>query len=364
MNMVLQHTPLHTLHTALGAKIVPFAGYQMPLQYAGIMAEHLHTREHASLFDVSHMGQCVLKGADVAEFLETLVPSDITTLAPHQMRYSVLLNKNGGIIDDVMITRREDDFLVVVNAARKAVDFEHFKAHLPATITLTELPHYALIAIQGLAAESILAAYTPLAKTLNFMTGGFTEILGIPCYLTRSGYTGEDGFEISVVGDVATKIATELLKNPLLKPAGLGARDTLRLEAGLCLYGHDLDEATSPVAASLSWVIGKQQRQSPRFLAAEKILAELAGGAATVRLGFVVNGKAPLREGATIHAADGTQIGVITSGTHSPTLGYPIAMGYVQKAFAKETTFHAKQRDRDFPLTRTKMPFVANTYKK
>jgi aminomethyltransferase len=364
MNTVLQLTPLHLLHTALGAKIVPFAGYQMPLQYAGIMAEHLHTREHASLFDVSHMGQCVLKGAGIAEFLETLVPSDITTLAPHQMRYSVLLNKNGGIIDDVMITRREDDFLVIVNAARKAIDFAHLKAHLPTHITFTELPDYALIAVQGLAAESVLAPYTKLAQTLGFMTGGFTEILGAPCYLTRSGYTGEDGFEIAVQGDFAEKIARELLKNSVLKPAGLGARDTLRLEAGLCLYGHDLDEKTSPVAASLSWVIGKNRREHGGFPTSQKILQELREGAATVRLGFTVDGKAPLREGATIHAADGTQIGVITSGTHSPSLASPIAMGYVQKAFAKQEVFHAKQRDRDFTLTRTKMPFVANTYKK
>ncbi len=336
----------------------------MPLQYAGIVAEHLHTRAHASLFDVSHMGQCILKGENVAEFLETLVPSDITGLTPHQMRYSVLLNNSGGIIDDVMITRREDDFLVIVNAARKAIDFAHLKAHLPTHITFTELPDYALLAVQGLAAESILAPYTRLAKTLGFMTGGFTTILGAPCYLTRSGYTGEDGFEIAVQGDFAEKIATELLKNSVLKPAGLGARDTLRLEAGLCLYGHDLDEKTSPVAASLAWVIGKNRREQSVFPASQKILQELHEGAATVRLGFRVDGKAPLREGATIHAEDGTEIGIITSGTHSPTLGYPIAMGYVQKAFAKDTTFYAKQRDRNFTLTRTKMPFVANTYKK
>lgn len=359
----LLRTPLHSLHERLGARLVPFAGYVMPLQYRGIIDEHRHTRTNASLFDVSHMGQAVLRGAGALEFLESLCPGDILGLRPHAMRYSVLLNDQGGIVDDVMITRREDDVLLVVNAARKDVDFALIRSRLPQGITFTPLPDQALVAVQGPAAEAVLATLAPAAAGLSFMRGVFAAVAGAEAYITRSGYTGEDGFEISVAGNAAVQVAEAILAHPLAAPAGLGARDTLRLEAGLCLYGHDLDETTTPVEADLGFVIGKRRREQGGFPAAARIQAELAGGPARLRVAFLPEGRAPVREGAEIVTASGAVVGTITSGTFSPTLDRPIAMGYVQLG-ALEQPLAARLRGRDIPLSRAALPFVPTRYKK
>ena len=359
----LLHTPLFSLHERLGARLVPFAGYAMPLQYRGIIEEHRHTRTHASLFDVSHMGQAVLRGAGVADFLESLCPGDLANLKPHAMRYSVLLNAAGGIVDDVMITRREDDFLLVVNAARKDIDFALIRSRLPSDVTFTPLPDQALLALQGPMAETVLTPLMPEAATLAFMRGRLATVAGVAAYVTRSGYTGEDGFEISVAGGEAVRVAEAILAHPLAAPAGLGARDTLRLEAGLCLYGHDLDESTTPVAADLGFVIGRRRREQGGFPGAARIQHALAHGPDRLRLAFLPEGRAPVREGAVIVDASGAVVGEMTSGTFSPTLNRPIAMGYVQRT-ALEQPLSAILRDRPIALARTTLPFVPTRYKK
>lgn len=356
----LHTTPLYDWHVRHKARMVPFAGYQMPLQYAGIMEEHRHTRTKASLFDVSHMGQVILSGDGVAAFLESLTPGDMLALKPGQMRYSVLLNDRGGIVDDIMVTRREDDFLVVLNAGRKAVDVAALKQSLPAGITMEEQREHALIAVQGPLAERAL----PQVAGLRFMTGMWAEIVGIKCYITRSGYTGEDGFEISVPGGQAETITDSLLTTmDALSPAGLGARDTLRLEAGLCLYGHDLDEDTTPVEAALSFVIGKRRREQGGFPGASVILKQLLEGVARQRLAFLPEGRAPVREGAEIVTADGVKVGVVTSGTFSPTLDRPVAMGYVA-AGAVGKPLLAMVRGKAIPLVPASLPFVPTRYKR
>jgi aminomethyltransferase len=359
----LLHTPLYDLHERLGARLVPFAGYVMPLQYRGIMDEHRHTRASASLFDVSHMGQAILRGTDVAAFLESLCPGEIAALKLHAMRYSVLLNADGGIVDDVMITRRDDDFLLVVNAARKDVDFALIRSRLPSGIKFQPLPDHALLALQGPDAETVLATLTPAATQLSFMRGMFATVAGAPAYITRSGYTGEDGFELSVAAPDAVRVAEALLAHPAVAPAGLGARDTLRLEAGLCLYGHDLDETTTPVEADLGFVIGKRRREQGGFPGAARIQRELIEGPARLRVAFLPEGRAPVREGSEIVDASGAVVGVISSGTFSPTLERPIAMGYVRQA-AVGTPLSAALRGRLIALTPTSLPFVATRYKK
>ncbi len=336
----LKVTPLHALHIELGAKMVPFAGYDMPVQYRdGVLAEHLHTRAAAGLFDVSHMGQAWLDGPDfetVARALEALVPGDILGLAPGAIRYTLLLNDKGGIRDDLMVTRpaepeRARSLFIIVNAACKDADFAHIAAHLPAGVELKPIPDRGLVALQGPKAVEVFARFAPAAADMVFMTARAIDVAGIPCLVSRSGYTGEDGYEISVPEREAVALTKKLLAEPEVKPIGLGARDSLRLEAGLCLYGHDIDETTTPIEAALGWAIGKRRRAEANFPGAKIILGQVANGVARKRVGLLPEGKAPARDGTEI-VAEGRAIGTITSGGYGPTVGGPIAMGYVDAA--------------------------------
>ncbi len=351
---------------------MPFAGYEMPVHYPlGVLKEHVWTREQAGLFDVSHMGQCFVIGpnhAATAAALEALMPADISGLAPGHIRYSQLTTADGGIIDDLMVTRSlaalDDGALgIVVNASRKGVDYPHIAAHLPVGVRLQRADDRALLALQGPAAAAVLGALAPKAIELGFMMAIRSAIDGIECGIARSGYTGEDGFEISVSAERASDLARALLANPAVKPIGLGARDSLRLEAGLCLYGHDIDETTSPVEAGLVWSIGKRRRAEGGFPGAERIQRELAMGPARKRVGIVPEGRAPAREGAEIQDVNGRRIGVVTSGGFGPSLNGPLAMGYVETASATVgTAVQLIVRDRPMPARITPMPFVANRY--
>jgi aminomethyltransferase len=341
----LRHTPLHALHLALGGKMVPFAGYDMPVNYpAGILKEHLHTREKAGLFDVSHMGQALLAarpGVDIAAAFEALAPGAIAELKPGQMRYTCLLNQQGGILDDLMVTRpvrpeHQHQLFLVVNAGRKAQDFAHIEAALDGKATLTRLEDRALLALQGPAAASVLARHAPETGSLAFMHGRRFRIANLDLVISRCGYTGEDGFEISIPADAAQAWAERLLAEPEVAPIGLGARDSLRLEAGLCLYGHDIDETTTPVEANLLWSISKRRREAGGFPGAAIIQAQIKDGPARLRVGIRPEGRAPAREGATITDTNNAEIGHVTSGTFSPTLNAPIAMGYVQHAHSAD----------------------------
>ncbi len=340
----LKRTPLYDLHVSLGAKMVPFAGYAMPVQYPpGILKEHLHTRASAGLFDVSHMGQAFLIGpnhAATAAALEALIPADVAGLGPGQQRYSQLLTDDGGIIDDLMVTRTDQDgrLYLVVNASRKEVDYAHISGRLPATVKLAPAPERALIALQGPRAAAVMAKLCEAAPRLGFMSAASARVDGFDCHVSRSGYTGEDGFEISVASDRATDLARLLLAQDGVQPIGLGARDSLRLEAGLCLYGHDIDETTSPVEAGLAWSIQKRRRSEGGFPGARRIQGELASGAGRYRVGIKPDGRAPAREGTEILAADGRRIGTVTSGGFGPSVNGPVAMGYVEAAYAKPGT--------------------------
>jgi aminomethyltransferase len=368
----LARTPLYELHLELGAKMVPFAGYEMPVQYPmGILGEHLHTRDRAGLFDVSHMGQAFLLGPDretVAAALEALVPGDILGLAPGRQRYTQLLNDEGGIIDDLMVIQpaaAADDgrLMLIVNAARKKADFAHMRERLPSGVRLKIAEDRALIALQGPAAESALAASCPAAATLTFMAAMSARFDGVECLVSRSGYTGEDGFEMSLAADDAVRVARTLLSHPDVAPVGLGARDSLRLEAGLCLYGHDIDETTSPVEANLSWSIGKRRREQGGFPGAARILRELAEGPSRLRVGILPLERAPAREGTEIVAKDGEPIGEITSGGFGPTFGGPVAMGYVASPHAvigAEVGVMVREARR--PARVAEMPFVPHRY--
>lgn len=370
----LRRTPLHALHVELGGKMVAFSGYEMPVQYpAGILKEHLHTREKAGLFDVSHMGQRFLVGPDdaaVAAALETMAPGDFQSLGQGRIRYSLLLNEQGGIIDDFMATRSFDvedagKFFLVVNAARKSVDDEFIRAHLPEGIALEELETRALLALQGPAAEAAMARHCPDAAALSFMKAIKTEFDGIPIFISRSGYTGEDGFELSVPAEKAEQVARALLAEPEVLPIGLGARDSLRLEAGLCLYGHDIDEGTMPVEAGLAWVIGKRRKMARDFPGADRIMGELLNGPPRKRVGIKPEGKAPAREGTEIVSKNGTNIGRITSGGFGPSVGGPIAMGYVDNEFAEDGTELALMvRGMPRPARVVPMPFFPHRYKR
>jgi aminomethyltransferase len=330
----LQRTPLYPLHKALGAKFVPFAGWEMPLHYAaGILAEHVHTRRQAGLFDVSHMGQVRLGGGDAAAAFERLVPSDIVGLAPLRMRYTLLLNEAGGILDDLIATRIADGLFVVVNAARREADIAHLRARL-AGIPVAPLDGHALLALQGPAAAAVLARFVAGIESLPFMAAAEVALAGGPALLTRSGYTGEDGFEISLPAAAAAGLAERLLSEREVMPVGLGARDSLRLEAGLCLYGHDIDETTTPVEADLAWTVAKRRRARGDFPGAAIILRELAEGPRRKRVGLRPEGRAPARAGAAITTPDGAVIGRVTSGGYGPSVGGPIAMGYVATAHA------------------------------
>jgi len=360
----LQRTPLHALHLSLGAKMVPFAGYEMPVQYAaGIMAEHLHTRTKAGLFDVSHMGQLRLTGAGAAEALETLVPGDIKSLAPGRMRYTLFTNDRGGILDDLMVTQAGDHLFLVVNAARKAQDLAHLRHRLAGAAVVTPLADRALLALQGPAAAAVLARLAPAAATLGFMTGAALTVDGIACFVTRSGYTGEDGFELSVPGDAAERLARRLLAEPEVMPVGLGARDSLRLEAGLCLHGHDIDETTSVIEADLAWAIRKRRRAEGGFPGAAVIARELAAGPTRKRVGIRPEGRAPAREGTEITDDSGAAIGRITSGGFGPSADAPVAMGYVAISQATlGTALKLMVRGTPRPARIVPLPFVPHRY--
>lgn len=358
--------PLDSWHRARGARMVEFAGYHMPIQYEGIMAEHLWTRELAGLFDVSHMGQLFLSGEGVDEALEALVPADVAGLALGRMRYSLLLTEDGGILDDLMIARWRDGLYLVVNGAVKYDDIAHLLEHLPEDLTINHMDEHALLALQGPKAADALSRHVTGAyplEALKFMMGGRFTIAGVEAWISRSGYTGEDGFEISVPAEAAEAVAEALCSEPEVKPIGLGARDSLRLEAGLPLYGHDLDETTTPVAADLGFALSKRRRDEGGFPGAARILAERAEGAATKRVGLIVEGRQPVREGAAVVDAAGAEIGRVTSGGFSPSLERAIAMAYVPAALAAPgTPITISQRGKTHAATVTAMPFVPHRY--
>jgi aminomethyltransferase len=364
----LKHTPLYDLHRALGARMVAFAGYEMPVQYpSGIIAEHLHTRAQAGLFDVSHMGQIRLHGAAAARAFEALVPGDLQGLAPRQMRYTLLLDEAGGILDDLIATRTDDGLMLVVNAARKEADLAHIEAHLDPAVAVEARFERALLALQGPEAAAVLARFAGgLAngvEQMAFMSAAETTIAGARCVVTRSGYTGEDGFELSLAAADAARVAEALLGEPEVAPIGLGARDTLRLEAGLCLYGHDIDQTTTPVEAGLSWTIARNRRAAGGFPGAAIILRQLAEGPGRKRVGLRPDGRAPAREGTAILDAGGNPVGRITSGGFGPSLGAPIAMGYLDTAHAAlGNALALVVRDVPRPAHVAPLPFVPTRY--
>jgi aminomethyltransferase len=369
----LERTALYHAHVGQGARMVPFAGYEMPVQFpTGIIAEHNHTRTAAGLFDVSHMGQAVLEGPDhhtTARALERLVPADILGLAPGRVRYTQLTNPDGGIIDDLMVTRpasatEDGKLLLVVNASRKAVDYAWLAGHLPPAVSLVRFDDRSLLALQGPRAEAVLSRHCPQMAPMPFMSAIRADFDGIPLNIARSGYTGEDGFELSVpTGDVAA-LYDALLQNSEVKPIGLGARDSLRLEAGLCLYGHDIDETTSPVEADLVWSIGRNRRSEGGFIGAERIIRELKEGPRRRRVGIRPEGRAPARETTPI-MMDGRTIGMVTSGGFGPTVAGPVAMGYVESASAAPgTALELMLRGKPIPAAVVKLPFVAHRYKR
>ncbi|MEM8664606.1 MAG: glycine cleavage system aminomethyltransferase GcvT [Pseudomonadota bacterium] len=353
-----KRTPLFAAHEAAGARLVPFAGYALPIQYGGIIAEHTATRESAGLFDVSHMGQLLVSGPGAGAWLERLTPSSIGTLGEGRARYSVLTNDAGGVVDDLIITRFGDTFRLVVNGARRAAVAAHFAAHADPAVTVAPLDR-ALIALQGPRAEAILAPHVAAdIAALPFMAGCLTEAFGADAMVSRVGYTGEDGFEISLPPAAAMDAWARLTDDARVTPVGLGARDTLRLEAGLCLYGQDLDETMSPVEAGISFVIGKARRSAGGFLGEKRILRELAEGPARQRVGLTVTGRVPVRAGAEI-TADDAPAGTVTSGGVGPTVGTPIAMGFVPTRLATPgTPLTATVRGRPIALTVTALPFV------
>lgn len=359
-----KRTPLYSLHRSLGARMVPFAGWEMPVQYpAGIIAEHLHTRAQAGLFDVSHMGQLRLAGADPAAALETLVPGDIRGLAAQRMRYTLLLDDRGGILDDLMATRLGDSLFVVVNAATRDADAALLRDRLGPAATLEALDERALMALQGPASAAVLARFARGIAEMPFMSAAEVTLDGRPCLVTRSGYTGEDGFEISLAAADAAALAERLLAEPEVMPVGLGARDSLRLEAGLCLYGHDIDATTTPVEADLAWTIAKRRRAEANFPGAAIILRQLADGPARRRVGIRPAGRAPAREGTPVADLAGNPIGRVTSGGYGPTFGAPVAMGYVASAHAAVgAPLTLTIRGAAHPAQVAALPFVPHRY--
>ena len=373
----LKRTPLHPLHVASGGKMVPFAGYDMPVQYTtGVLREHLHTRQAAGLFDVSHMGQIALRAKsgkveDAALALERLVPQDILGLAPGRQRYAQFTNGAGGLLDDLMVANFGSHLFLVVNAACKALDEAHLRANLSETCVIEPLPDRALIALQGPKASSVLAKFCADAASMRFMDSGPRSVDGLDCFVSRSGYTGEDGFEISVPADHAERLAKALLGDSDVLPIGLGARDSLRLEAGLCLYGHDIDTTTTPVEGALEWSIQKSRRRGGAraggFPGADKVLSQLEQGAPRRRVGLRPEGRAPVREGAPLFqdAASSQQIGAVTSGGFGPSINAPVAMGYLPASHtAIGGLVFAELRGQRLPLRVAAMPFVPNTYKR
>lgn len=371
----LRSTPLTSLHVELGAKMVPFAGYEMPVQYpTGVMQEHRQTRDSAGLFDVSHMGQAIVRGQTceaAARALEALIPVDILDLRKNRQRYGFFTNAQGGIMDDLMISNRGDHIFLVVNAACKDADFAHLGANLPSDVSLDVITDRALIAVQGPRAEAALCAVNPAAAEMSFMDVATLVLDGVECWVSRSGYSGEDGYEISVPERHAADLARTLLAQDGVAPIGLGARDSLRLEAGLCLYGHDIDTGTTPVQAALTWAIQKVRRSGGAreggFPGAGTILAELESGAARKRVGLQPEGRAPMREGVALFASEegGAQIGTITSGGFGPTVGGPVAMGYVATEQADAGTLvYGELRGKRLPVRVTRLPFTAANFKR
>jgi aminomethyltransferase len=365
----LKRTPLHALHVELGARMVPFAGYDMPVQYpAGIIAEHQHTRTQAGLFDVSHMGQIRLRAGDgdvaaAAAALETLVPGDIKGLAPLRQRYSLLLDDNGGILDDLMVSNAGDHLFLVVNAANKDADFAHLKRHLAGKCQVEAATDRALLALQGPKAAEVLGRFASHARDMRFMSVDDLMIDGIACFVSRSGYTGEDGFEISVAADKAEHLARRLLAEDEVHPVGLGARDSLRLEAGLPLHGQDIDPSTTPVEAALEWAVPKHRRVDGGYPGAKILWRQFAEGAARRRVGILPEGRQPARAHTEIQDESGRRVGELTSGGFGPTLGGPVAMGYVETDLAQPgTVLQLMVRGKAMAAKVVKLPFVPHRY--
>ena len=360
-----QKLPLDAWHRAQGARMVSFAGYEMPIQYEGIMAEHMWTRSKAGLFDVSHMGQVTFTGTDADKELERILPGEIQKLGVNRIRYSLLLAEDGGILDDLMVTRRADDIYTVVNGATKYDDIAYIIDNMSDDVTINLMEDHALLALQGPKAGEVLASLIPAVDDLYFMMAGEFMLDGMKLWISRSGYTGEDGFEISVDADNATKLADMLTAHDDVAPIGLGARDSLRLEAGLPLYGHDLSPEVTPMQADLGFALNKRRREEGGFAGAERVLAEHPNGAAMKRVGLNVEGRQPIREGAIIVDDAGNEIGQVTSGGFSPSLERPIAMAYVPSELSAEgTKLTAQQRGKPFSATVTAMPFVPHNYRR
>ena len=367
----LLYTPLYDLHLELGARMVPFAGYAMPVHYPqGILQEHLHTRSAAGLFDVSHMGQILLSGPQAAQALERLVPVDVQSLAINRQRYAVFTNAEGGVLDDLMIVRRaQQEWLLVVNAACKQADFAHLQQQIGALCQVEWLAERALLALQGPQAVTALARLNPAVAELRFMQAAALELLGVECFITRSGYTGEDGFEISVPHQAAVTLARRLLQQPEVAPIGLGARDSLRLEAGLCLYGHELSPSITPVEANLQWALSKARRaegeRAGGYPGAEVIMAQLAHGTTRQRVGLRPDGRAPVRDGTALYNAQQQSVGTVCSGGFGPSVGAPVAMAYVESAYsAVGTALFAEVRGKRIPVTVSALPFVRPRYQR
>jgi len=367
-NKTLSRTPLYKLHLELGARMVPFAGYEMPVQYpGGVLKEHNHTRAAAGLFDVSHMGQVRLSGENAAAALESLVPVDVIDLPRHMQRYAMFTNDAGGILDDLMIANNGDHLFLVVNAACKQQDVAHMKQHLSGRCEVEELADRALLALQGPQAGAVMARLAPQTAAMIFMHTARVQLAGAECFVSRSGYTGEDGFEISVPNDKAEELARLLLAQPEVAPIGLGARDSLRLEAGLCLYGHDMDASTTPVEASLTWALSKVRRgdgaRAGGYPGADVILRQLAEGVAKKRVGLLARDRMPVREGAELVDREGRPVGKVTSGGFAPTVGAPVAMGYVAAELAQPgTALQALVRGKPVAVEVAKTPFVPQRY--
>lgn len=365
----LLKTPCYSLHIEAGAKMVPFAGYEMPVQYAmGVKKEHLHTRAAAGLFDVSHMGQLRLHGAEAAAALESLVPVDIIDLPCNKQRYALFTNDQGGLQDDLMVSNMGDHLFVVVNAACKTQDIAHLRENLPGSVEVEVMEDRALLALQGPKAAAVLARLIPESADMVFMDSKVLNFSGVACLVARAGYTGEDGFEISIPGEHAERLTGLLLAESEVEWIGLGARDSLRLESGLCLYGHDIDSSTTPVEASLLWAISKVRRSDGErpggFPGADIILEQIATKAVKrKRVGLVGLSKAPVREGAALFTADGDNVGIVTSGTAGPTFGSPVAMAYLETAYAAPgTEVFAEVRGKKLAMRVEKMPFVEQRY--
>jgi len=363
LKQTLKQTPLYNLHLELGAKMVPFAGYLMPVQYGnGTLHEHLHCRSHAGFFDISHMGQCLILGEDAVHELGQLIVSDISGLKPGQLKYTVLTNNDGGIMDDIIITRIESGVMIIVNAVCKDKVFKYLYSHLSGRCCFNELTGQALLALQGPAAASVIKKFSAQAAELPFMQACGTSINGIKCNISRCGYTGEDGFEISVGNHYAEQFARLLLAEDDVEPIGLAARDTLRLEAGLCLYGHEINESITPVEAGLQWLLKKNHNTFP---GSDKILAQLQHGSEKIRAGLLVKGKIPVREDSEIYNSEGLAVGHVTSGGFSPSLGQPIAMALLARNVADEgNTLYAQVRDHRIAMTVTPLPFIPHRYQR